>query len=334
MEAVSIIMKVWNASRYVKLCLETLLENTNFPYELIIVDNGSKPRLVEYLRQKARQNDQIHLVENQHNMGPGYANRQGWAAASHSVLCLLDSDVLLPAGWLGRLVEEFFQNPQVKMLSAMQHEESIFYPFPLEHTDSRQAWYEVERQHRLLSPLEQFLIYTKGLSLEDFDKAIREANRGNLKLISAPPDFLSTFCTLVDADFVQKVGGIAAVEFQGYGSEDVDLCWRVGDAGGMVAKSARVYVHHFQGSSLEDNRLDRQAALARANRILYGKWKNRLLELVAQNILVEGHDPVEYLESHFIFTPLAEHTGFIEDVREKLKTQDIPEDIVWRPGIK
>ena len=43
-------MKVWNALAHVRLCLKTLLHNTDGPFELIVIDNGSQPEVVEFLR--------------------------------------------------------------------------------------------------------------------------------------------------------------------------------------------------------------------------------------------------------------------------------------------
>jgi GT2 family glycosyltransferase len=160
---------------------------------------------------------------------------------------------------------------------------------------------------------------------------MRAANPDGIRFVTAPPDFVSSACMLVDRDFIQQVGGIADPAYCGYGSEDVDLCWRVGAAGGKVAKTASVYVHHFFGASLEANYLDRRAALEQANRRLYEKWKAHLLALVAQHAAHGTDELTSYLEQHFIFSALARSTPFIDDLRLALNDPDIPDDIQWRP---
>jgi GT2 family glycosyltransferase len=331
MQAVSIIMKVWNASRHVRLCLETLLEHTTHPYELIIIDNGSKPRLREYLRQQADLHPHLRVVENERNLGPGAANRQGAAMARYPLLCLLDSDVLVPTAWLGRLVEDFVSSPAVKLLAPLQPEEGVSYPFPTDLEDSRQAWYQVERDYPQHGPLEQFQVYSHGLNINQFEAAVLQRHPRQILRLDAPPDFASSCCMLVDPAFAGQVGGIADPRFQGYGSEDIDLCWRVGQAGGVVAKTSSVYVHHFQGSSLEDNQLDRRLALGRANWLLYSLWKDRLLELVVKAVRVQGQDPLAYLEQHFIYPALVRSTPFLDDVRAALGDPTLPDDLIWRP---
>ena len=99
--SVSIIMKVWNALAHVRLCLKTLLHNTDGPFELIVIDNGSQPEVVEFLRGVADSDPRVRLIENPTNIGPAQANRQGVALARHGLICLIDSDVLVPHGWLG-----------------------------------------------------------------------------------------------------------------------------------------------------------------------------------------------------------------------------------------
>lgn len=334
MEAVSLILKTWNAPRHVKLCLESLLDHTTGEFELIIIDNGSREKLVDYLTEKAEIDPRIRLIQNDRNMGPGFANRQGFQAARHRLVCLLDSDILVPPGWSDKLVEDIRRNPAIKMLSPLKHEESVAYPFGQELKDSRQVWFETKRQHTDLSPWQQFLKFSKGHSLEQFDRLIRDANPGEVEIIPAPPDFLGTSCVLLDGVFVKEAGGMADPDFRGYGSEDVDLCWRIGEAGGLVAKTRSVYVHHFHGSSLYDNKLDRRSALDLANQVLYEKWKGRLLEMALAQARSGGEVLEDYLESHFIFHQLAQNTSFIHDLRKVLDEAGmrlpLPEDLIWR----
>jgi GT2 family glycosyltransferase len=334
MEPASIILKTWNAPRHIKLCLEHLLKNTTGEFELIIVDNGSREKLVDKLSQLAERDPRVRLIQNERNLGPGFANGQGFQAARNRLVCLMDSDVLVPRGWLEKLAAEMLGNPAIKMLSPLKHEESVVYPFDSQGKDSRQVWFETKRRYKDLSPWQQFLKFSGGKGLEEFDELVRLANPGQVEVMTVPPDFLGTSCVLLDRDFVTEAGGVADPAFQGYGSEDVDLCWRIGQAGGLVAKSRAVYVHHFHGASLDDNRLDRRGALVFANQILYEKWRGRLLEL-ALGKAGAGSQVLEiYLESHFIFHQLAENTAFLHDLRQALDRAEInvgvPKELIWR----
>ncbi|RPI83712.1 MAG: glycosyltransferase family 2 protein, partial [Chloroflexi bacterium] len=288
----------------------------------------SRQKLKDYLRKISQNDKRVHLFENQRNMGPGYANRLGFAEASHQLICLMDSDVLVPPGWLDRLVADFQQNPELKMIAPLQPSEQMIHPFDQSGRDSKVSWNAVKQNNPDLPPHEQFLIYSNGLSIDAFEAEVLKVNPPQVQVIEAPPDFLSSCCLLLDRRAIEKAGGIADPDFRAYGSEDVDLCWRIAQEG-KIAKTSSVYVHHFQGVSLQSNQLDRASALQLANQILYDKWKDKLLKQIEEKIEVERVELIEYLESHFIYSALARSTSFIDDLRKRLNRPDIPEDIVW-----
>ena len=328
MDSVSIIMKVWNALPHVRLCLKTLLRNTDSPFELIVIDNGSRPETTGFLCGVADGDPRVRLILNPTNTGPGQANRQGVALARHRLICLIDSDVLVPERWLARLVAEFGQRPAVKLLAPLNYHQTLSHPFGPEN--SAAAWFRTRQENERSSPLRQFYAYSGGLSIEEFDELMCSAHAGEPVALSCPPDFIGTCCALLDADFVAAAGGIADPRFAGYGSEDVDLCWRIGAQGGQVTRTAAVYVHHFHNSSLIDNAVDAEVALRTANRILYAKWGPKLIAL-AQTEMHRGSSLREYLSAHFIFQPLARHTSFIADLRAAMGRDDIPDQVIWQP---
>jgi GT2 family glycosyltransferase len=327
-DTVSIIMKVWNALEHVRPCMKTLLQNTDDPFELIVIDNGSSPEVVQFLRATARGDSRIRLVENPENVGPGRANLQGSALAKGDMICLIDSDVLVPQHWLARLVSEFEKHPRVKMLAPMTYHQTLDHPFGPDN--SADAWFRTRKEAQRLPPLRQFYAYSGGLSIDEFDELMCSTHAKALEAQACPPDFIGACCVLLDAGFVRRAGGVADPRFRGYGSEDVDLCWRISEQGGEVARTTAVYVHHFHNSSLIDNSVDAEAALRAANQILYTKWKPKLMDLV-QAELLRGGSITDYLSAHFIFQPLSRSTSFIADVREITQRADIPDCVTWRP---
>ncbi len=325
---VSIIMKVWNAYDHVRLCANTLLRNTETPFELIVVDNGSQPDVLRYLRDLAEADARVRLIENRVNLGPGRANRQAAAQARGAWICLIDSDVLVPRGWLSRLLAVAARHPEVRLLAPMRYHQTIDHPF--EPASSLEAWFQVKKANPRLSPLRQFYAYSRGLSIDEFDRLMCGEKPPELKTIESPPAFTGTCCALLDARYVASVGGVADPRFEGYGSEDVDLCWRIGQNGGQVAETGAVYVHHYHHSSLIDNAIDGEAALRKANQILYEKWQGRLLALAEVEISRIG-SARDYLSSHFIFQPLSRSTSFIRDLRLATGRADIPDVVTWKP---
>ena len=89
---VSIIIAVHNGFEYTRACLKSILENTaEGKYEVIVVDNGSKPKY------------RGAAVRNEENLGFPRAVNQGIKASKGGLICLLNNDVIVTPGWVERL---------------------------------------------------------------------------------------------------------------------------------------------------------------------------------------------------------------------------------------
>ena len=89
---------------WVAQSLEALILNTPEPYELIVVDNDSTDGTREFLRASLRGARCIELSE---NIGFGLGNDRAALGARAPLLAFLNTDALVPAGWLPRLARNF-----------------------------------------------------------------------------------------------------------------------------------------------------------------------------------------------------------------------------------
>jgi GT2 family glycosyltransferase len=100
----SIVVVSFDSLPFTRLCLETVLaEPGEPPFELIVVDNGSTDGSREYLEELDGRDARVSLLANGENAGFPAACNQGLAAARGRVLVLLNSDTIVPPGWLSRL---------------------------------------------------------------------------------------------------------------------------------------------------------------------------------------------------------------------------------------
>lgn len=95
----SIVIPVFNQVAYTRQCVAYLKKNTDVPYELIIIDNASTDGTAAFLREV-----RATVLTNATNRGCAGAWNQGTAASRGRYVVLLNNDVLVTAGWLGRLV--------------------------------------------------------------------------------------------------------------------------------------------------------------------------------------------------------------------------------------
>ena len=95
----SIVIPVFNQVAYTRQCLEHIEKATDIPYELIIIDNASTDGTAAFLRGIG-----ATVITNATNQGCAGAWNQGVAASRGRYVVLLNNDVLVTPGWLGRLV--------------------------------------------------------------------------------------------------------------------------------------------------------------------------------------------------------------------------------------
>ena len=102
--AVSVVMPVVSNLECTRLALESLLANTDdAPYEVVVVDNGSRKEVREYLEVLAARNRLVHVIHNQRNLGFAAACNQGFRNAEGENLVVLGNDTIVPPGWLSGL---------------------------------------------------------------------------------------------------------------------------------------------------------------------------------------------------------------------------------------
>lgn len=84
---------------------DAALAATGLECELIVVNDGSRDRTGEILRELAPEYPRLRIVEHSPNQGYGGAVRAGFAAATHEWVFQSDSDNQFDYGELARLVE-------------------------------------------------------------------------------------------------------------------------------------------------------------------------------------------------------------------------------------
>jgi len=97
---VSVIIPVHKENlNYFKETVESVINQTVKPYEIIIIDDGSKPPLEFALPDGG---DIIKVIKNKKNMGVSYSWNRGIKRAKGNIICLLGSDDL----WMPEKLEK------------------------------------------------------------------------------------------------------------------------------------------------------------------------------------------------------------------------------------
>lgn len=109
-DRVSIVLPNWNALPFLERALASLVRHTTYPYELIVVDNGSTDGSKDYIRRFLCDHPQLDstFIENAENLYFSTACNQGFRAASPDTkyLALYCNDVeATDDKWLQELVD-------------------------------------------------------------------------------------------------------------------------------------------------------------------------------------------------------------------------------------
>lgn len=87
----SIVIPIYNAEKYLSECLESIINQSYKPIEIILVNDGSTDKSLAISRHYAKQDKRIKIIT-QENSGVSAARNIGIKAATGKWLCFVDAD--------------------------------------------------------------------------------------------------------------------------------------------------------------------------------------------------------------------------------------------------
>lgn len=108
---VSVIVAVYNASKYLEKCLDSLMEQSHRDIEILCVDDCSTDDSMAILKRYADIDDRIRIFKTEKNSGPAVARNIAIEHCNGDVTAFLDSDDWLSTYAIEKAVEVFINNP-------------------------------------------------------------------------------------------------------------------------------------------------------------------------------------------------------------------------------
>ncbi len=224
-------------------------------FEVIIVDNASADDSASLF--KAAWTFPLHVIRNEQNASFSEACNQGAEAANGEFVLLLNNDVLpINAGWLGAMVATAGSDDAIAAVGAL-----LVYP---QSTQPR----SLTVQHR-------------GVAIDVRNGELRPMNLGGGD--PTDPELAATWavpaataaCLLIRTEVYRKVGGLD--ESYVYGTEDVDLCLTLREAGHEIAVNGNAVLFHQEFATQRTvPQADREAGWLRNLAYFSGKWGARV----------------------------------------------------------
>lgn len=219
----SIVILTWNSTDLLHGCLTSLPQAVmRYPYEVIVVDNGSRGETPASLRFAF---PWMQLVINRRNCGVAPGRNQGMRLTQGEYIVLLDDDTVVPPAALDRLVAYMDTHPEVgvcgpRLIDGEGQLQLTCRRFPtLGDKFARQLPFAFAQRLR------------RETELADWDHTtIREV------------DYMIGACQVIRRTALAEVGLLDEHIF--YGPEDVDLCLRFRQAGWKVVYNPEAVVVH------------------------------------------------------------------------------------------
>ncbi len=117
MVEVSVIIVNYNGEKYLKNCIDSLLNQTLKDFEIIIVDNGSTDSSVKYL--KSLKNEKIKTLFLDKNYGFGIGNNRGFEIAKGKFIVIINNDTEVKEDFLENLVKPFEKDEKIGMVAPL-----------------------------------------------------------------------------------------------------------------------------------------------------------------------------------------------------------------------
>lgn len=276
---VDVVVPVFNALADVRRCLASLLRHRgSHRLRLIIVNDASDEATTDWLRQFAAAEAMVSLVEHAENQGYTRSINDGLRLGKAPYRVLLNSDTMVTAGWLQRLIACFESDPQLGLVG------------PLSNAAS---WQNVPA---LYDETGRFAVNNLpvGFDLERYADAVRSAARCCYPRVPV----LNGFCIMIRSQVLERIGLMDEARFPvGYGEEN-DFCLRAQDAGYTLAVADDVFVFHAKSKSFGH---ERRQALSRQGRdaLRQKHGVERVDQLVALMKVHVGLDEVRHnLQRH------------------------------------
>jgi GT2 family glycosyltransferase len=194
-------------------CLESVLANTSGDYELIVLDNASVDDAQASLKAFANRHSTVRIQCNDTNRGFAGGNNDGIMLANGEYIVLLNSDTLVPAGWLDTLLRRFSDHSEIGLIG------------PVTNSAGNEQRIEL-----------------KGLNDRTYERIAGDY------IAKQKGEWFSTeklgfFCVAIRKEVFEKVGLLD--EAFGIGMfEDDDFCLRARQAGYTLAVVEDCFVYH------------------------------------------------------------------------------------------
>lgn len=248
---ISIILPTVDANEITRDCIDSILECTASPYEIVLIDNGSRVPFVP-----ANGADKINLIRFEKNIGYPAAMNAGMRAAKGDHLCLTNNDTIMTPDYDVKLLKHL-ENYDVIGASGCNITAAQCATIP--YYESKEELYAVATEW----------------ARERAGKA-------------SPHWRVIPLCMVMSRETQARAGFYDEIFTPG-NFEDDDYSLRLISMGFRIGYAHDVYIHHIGGEYFKRD-MESYVALLKRNRAIFeGKWPEAERERL-KKLAMKGHE--------------------------------------------
>jgi GT2 family glycosyltransferase len=319
-EPVSVVIPVYRGLQVTQACLQSVIDS-GLPDDTtitIIDDMSPEAEVSEYCREVVGKFG-FKLISNEENLGFVRTANKGFTLSPESDIILLNSDTIVPHGWVQRLQACAYREPDLGTVTPFSNNGTICsYPiFPLPNELPRE-WPTAE-----------------------LDRLFQSANAG---LYAEIPTAVG-FCMFIKRTCLNQTGPFDEEKFgQGYG-EECDFSLRASALGWKHVIAADVFVYHEGGASFASESSERKRKADKVMDELHPDYDQMVSDFIqadplynfrmrvdAARIAEKPTDCSAILEEHFrysqsILERVAEsQQAMVQEQKQRLQLEELLDD--------
>lgn len=211
----SVVIVTYNSAQTIDACLGSVLATLGPDDELFVIDNASQDDTASRIRSWASRDGRIRPHYSDTNLGFSEGTNVGLRQATGDYQVMLNPDTYVTQGWLQRL-RAYFDDEEVGAVGPI-------------------ATYSIRDQlASTYFPVEEIV----GHPVEEVAARIAEANKGK----GRSTKLLIGFCVMLPKRVLDQVGLLDSELF--LGMDDLDLSWRLREAGYRLLIATDTYIVH------------------------------------------------------------------------------------------
>ncbi len=259
----SIIIVNYNVKEFLLNLIDSIKKaSSGMSVEIIVVDNASEDGSIESLREN---HPDVVLIENKENLGFGKANNIGLEKANGKYLLMINPDTIVREDTLTKMISFFESHPDAGMAGC-----KVLNPNGTLQLACRRSFPGPWTSFTKVTGLST--LFPKSKLFAKYNLTYLDENQ------TYEVDAISGSFMMMKKEVYNKVGGFDPQFFM-YG-EDLDLCYRVQQAGYKVYYYHETEIIHYKGESTKRSSIDE-------TRVFYDAMKLFVQKHLSTSFIVE-----------------------------------------------